>query len=122
MTNRTEFDRCWPLLEPAVGTPAPYTKEDVWRVIAEDRATFWPLEQSAIVGNVLTFPTGLRTANCWLVGGVWDEIEAFTPHFEARARSIGCHRAEFYGRPGFERRMRHNGYTLRRVHVAKDLT
>lgn len=120
MNGRSEFDRCWPLLEPAVGTPATHSKEDVWATIEDRRAVFWPMTNAAIVGNILTAPTGLRSGNLWLAGGDWSEIAQFIRPLEAYAQNRGCHRAIFRGRPGFERVMKSYGYRVLGVQMVKD--
>jgi hypothetical protein len=89
--TRDDFDRCWPFLAPAAELQGTYGRNDVWALIAAGRVKFWPMEASAAITNVITYPTGLRRANAWLAGGDLLELREWQDPMIDWARSRDCH-------------------------------
>ena len=114
--DSTEWKRCGPFLERALGA---WTLEAVEQEIRAGRAQFWPMDHSAVVTQIHTYPRG-KVLRIWLAGGQWDELAHYLPSADAYARAQGCVAVEVEGRPGWERLLK--GYEKRRVVLVKELT
>ena len=100
----SDFDRCWPYLEPAIELYGhTHTKKDIRQLIDTGKAYFFPGKGCAFLCNILTAPTGLKSFNVWLAGGDINEIKNMVPKLEAFAKGMGCHRAIICGRRGWLR-------------------
>ena len=110
-----EWERCGRFLEPALDG---WTLDAVEQEILVGRAQFWPMEHSAVVTQIHSYPLG-RVLRVWLAGGRWDELVKALPHADAYARSQECVAVEVEGRPGWERLLK--GYQKRRVLLVKEL-
>ena len=117
--ERADFDRCWPLLDDALmpaalvlpdGTMLPsHRKEHIWWRIAHGQAYFWPGAESALLTELVTNPTGLKSNHIWLAGGNLEEIVAIVePHIENFGRQHACHQHTGNGRRGWLRKF--HGY------------
>jgi hypothetical protein len=95
-----------------------WTLEAVEHEVREGRAQFWPLERSAAVTQIHTYPAG-KVLRVWLAGGRWGELEQYLTTADAYAREQGCYAVEVEGRPGWERLL--HGYAKRRVVLVKEL-
>lgn len=126
MTLRSEFERLWPHMEAALEASGircpdgkvwlPQTKEDVWERIIWGRCHFWPGEESVIVTEFRTTPTGIKSQHNWLAGGNLEEIVGMMPRIEQWGRECGAHRQTGEGRRGWLRAFK--GY--REVGVRKE--
>lgn len=111
-----EWERCKGWLEPAC--------EDGWTIdaveaeIREQRATFWPMANSAAVTQVMDYPKG-KVLRVWLAGGDLNELTHFLPAGENYARMNGCIGVEMEARPGWERVLK--GYRKHAVVLVKEL-
>jgi len=103
---RHEFDRCWPWLWASLCEFGPtHNKEHVWLRLASRQAFLWPGKSCAIIGELITWPIGLKDFNYWLQGGTLDECKQMHAGIEAWAHSRGAHRATGHGRDGWIRVM-----------------
>lgn len=99
---KREYDRVWPFLEPAVDrTEGAHDRKTVWSAIASNKAQLWPGQKSAVVTEVVTHPTGLKSLTYWLAGGDLEELQFMEKQIAEFARSMGCTRVEIYGRRGW---------------------
>lgn len=115
-----EFERVWPFLEPAVErTGGAYDKACVWKAIESQKAQLWPGIKSAVVTEVISYPTGLKSLTQWLAGGDLDELIKIEKVLEKFARKQGCVRVEIIGRKGWKRAL--DGYRETGIVLAKDL-
>jgi hypothetical protein len=99
-----EFERCWPWLEASIATGGnTHGKRDVWRAI-ECGQEFWPAEDCALLSEIVTHPTGLRSFVINVAGGSLGGILRMMPKLEAKAAATDCHRVLIYAsRPGWRR-------------------
>lgn len=100
---RDHFERCWPWLAAALARfDGTHTKEDLWQSIADGTAHLWPLERSAMVTTIETYPTGLKQIHGWLAGGDLKEIVDYVPTIEKWAKECcGCSEVVIVGRKGW---------------------
>ena len=99
---RAEFDRCWPWLEGSLAAYGPtHSKEQIWQLICNSRAFFWPGETCASLLEVVNHPIGFKSLNLWLMGGSLDEIVHTVPDYEAWGRQQNCSRVMACGRRGW---------------------
>jgi hypothetical protein len=106
---RSEFNRVWPLLWKSLCEFGPtHNKEQVWRHLVTQTAFLWTSKNSAVLGEIINHPIGLRSFNYWLQGGNLKELEKLHPIIEEWARERGCHRVTGRGRDGWVRIM--NGH------------
>ena len=111
-----DFNRCWPWLEAAIAVFAfehdgkiwpTHRKEDILKGIQNGHFFFWPGKKCAILTQVRTSPTGLKTHITWATGGIpnesLDEVKELTALIEWWGRNQGCHRQSGHGRPGWSR-------------------
>jgi hypothetical protein len=117
----TQFERVWPFLKPAVDrTEGAQNQYTVRAAIMEKKAQLWPLQNSAIVTEIITHPTGLVSMVFWLAGGDLDELLGAVPGIEAWAKKMGCKRIEINGRRGWLRAL--DGFAATSTILAKDLS
>ena len=114
-----EYHRCWPYLEAALAPAAltlpdgallpSHTKGDIWTRILKRQAFFWAGNNCALITELITNPTGLKSHHIWLAGGDLDEIVAMVePHVENFGRQHACHQQTGNGRRGWLRKF--HGY------------
>ncbi|MBO6755476.1 MAG: hypothetical protein JJ902_04065 [Roseibium sp.] len=117
---KSEFERVWPWLEPAVErTGGAHTKATVWDTIRRGDAQLWPLRRSAIVTEILTRPSGQKIILGWLAGGSLQEIADAVPKLEAFGAAQGCSAAKIVGRRGWVKAL---DYQYEATIMTKDLT
>lgn len=111
MTSALEaqFDRCWPLLRPALEMHQEDTREGLRAEILSGRAQLWPSEDCAIVTQCV-MTDGVGSIHAWLGGGRLQGMLALRPGIEAWGRAMGCDFATIDGRKGWERLYRRFGY------------
>lgn len=116
MLDEAEWERCRRYLEPAIDEA--WTLDAVEAEILVGRAVFWPMERSAVVTQIHSYPKG-RVLRIWLAGGDLDELLHYLPAADGYAREQGCIAVELEGRVGWERVL--EGYRKRRVVLSKEL-
>lgn len=94
------LERVWPVLEPATRGEA--TKMSVWYALQRG-ARLWTEGDSALVSEVIIYPTGLRSVNAWLAGGNIDEVAGFMPKVLQWGKEQGCTQGRCLARAGFGR-------------------
>ena len=103
-----EFDRVWPWLEASLAEwyGPTHGKRDVYLRILECRAYLFPGINCAIVGEIISYPTGLRAFNYWLQGGNLDELKSMHAGIEEWAVKMkDCKLAMGMGRVGWQKVM-----------------
>lgn len=106
ITERVEFERCWPWLNASRCATCPlYTKEQIWQRLVTGDAFMWSGKNCVIVGNIIRHPIGFSSFNYWLQGGDLDELLMLHPGIEKWAVSVGCARVMGEGRVGWARKM-----------------
>lgn len=111
----SEWSRCARYLEPALDG---CTLTDVFERILDERARLWPLERSAVVTEILSYPR-LRACRVWLAGGDLEELRRNLHVLDAYARACSCDRIEIDARRGWQRVL--TDYELSRVVLTKEL-
>lgn len=101
-----EFERLTPHIEAALAHAGnTHTPADVWAAIERRDAQFWPLHDSVIVTEIVSYPAG-RSVRFWLAGGNLDELLEAEPLVTRWAKeNYGCTRAEVIGRKGWVRKL-----------------
>jgi hypothetical protein len=127
MSQRSEFDRVWPMLEPAVQRfGSTHAKEHIWALLDGDRVHLYTSPNSAIVFEIQHYPTGIRRGHVWLAGGELPEIAAAIPPLETWGHWRGCHEVTMDAREGWQRakvdgKLLLDGYRVRGVRLVKVL-
>jgi len=75
---------------------------DVQAAVDQGLLQLWETEDSSIVTEILETPRQ-RVLNVFLAGGTQDGLEELAPTIRDWARAHGCGKAQFLGRPGFQR-------------------
>ena len=78
---------------------------DVVDAIKDGSAQFFPLENSAIVTEVVDYPQKI-VCRIWLAGGDMEELIEAEKDICIWARERGCDSMEIIGRKGWERQLR----------------
>lgn len=94
-----EWERCWPMLEPAVALAGgTHDKALLESDIDEGAAQFWPGPDYALVTSVVTHRTGLRDCIVLFGGGSLEPMRHLRAPIERFGREHGCKRLLIYGR------------------------
>jgi hypothetical protein len=106
MTQRDEFERCWPWLEASLNEfGATHTKDQVWEAINRGHSVLWPGVNAVIVTTMMTYPIGIKCCSVWLQGGELAELKTMYPAIEKYARAQGCDWLIGWGRDGWVKAM-----------------
>lgn len=106
-----DFERAWKYLEPAAVNRGEHNKESVWAAIAKGRCRLWSMPNSALVGSIFTYPSGLKAGLVWLAGGSLDELLDWGRGEVAGVRQVQrCHEIRLDGRRGWLRTLKQDGY------------
>jgi hypothetical protein len=119
-----DFERVSGYLQEALGyTGNTHTLDNVRQGIADGVLQLWPAVTSALVTELILYPTGLKVVNFFLAGGNLDEVRSLYPIALGWARSQGCTRATFTGRRGWERTFltREEGWSPSLTYFTKEL-
>lgn len=118
------FDRLAPYiqaaLEHAEGT---HTLQDVRDKVESGHLQLWPLPTSVVITEVLETPRA-KILHFFLCGGNLEELRPVYNIIEEWGKSIGCTRASYIGRHGWQRTFltREEGWTAPLTYFSKDLT
>jgi len=112
------FERAWGLLAPAVEREGEHTKASVLAALCRGKRRLWVSATSALVSEIVTYPSGLVVGNAWLAGGNLKEIASWLPLWEEWSKSHGAVRTRVNGRRGWGRVI---GYKEVRAVMMKDL-
>jgi hypothetical protein len=84
--------------------------EDLEQKIASHRSFFFPGKNSALIGEVVVYPTGKKVfQTSWAVGEL-DELVAMAPGIEAVVRMMGCEGVLIEGDEGWKKALADLGY------------
>lgn len=100
-----EFDRCAPIIEPALSyTEGCYDLEDVRNAVLAGHMQLWPGDKSAMVTELVYYPSrkGLIVA---FAGGEFAELNMMKEQVRAFAKANGCDFWATNGRPGWARKL-----------------
>ena len=118
------FDRLAPYiseaLEHAEGT---HTLEDVRSKVASGHLQLWPCPSSAVITEIHELPRA-KVLHFFLAAGNLDELRPVYNIIEDWGRSLGCTRATFVGRHGWQRTFmtKEEGWTAPLTYYSKDLS
>ena len=117
------FERLTPYIEEALEyADGTHTLDDVRQGIESGHLQLWPCPTSCIITQINIFPHQ-KELHFFLAGGNLDELRPVYPIIEEWGRSIGCTRATFIGRKGWERVFMREveGWSAPLVYYTKDL-
>lgn len=98
----TEFIRCKPWLEAALGKGIPtHSIDDVWSEIESGNAQIWPASDAVMVTIVHQYPK-LKVVRSWLAGGKLQQIIDLEPTIRDWAKRAGCQCAIVEARNGWK--------------------
>ena len=97
-----DFDRLAPVLQRALDQAHGYDIDDVRRAVEEGRMLLWPAGNSAVVTQIIERPRG-KELYFFLAAGDLRELKILYPIIMEWGRELGCTRAAFVGRRGWER-------------------
>ena len=96
-----------------------HTPEDVWSAIEKKRAQLWPLPNSVIVTEIISYPAG-RTVRLWLAAGNMDELLEAEPFIAKWGKqNYGCKKVEIIGRKGWIKKLK--DYQHKAVLLSKEI-
>ena len=119
------WNRSKPFLVTALkkGTYGGYDIDDLWAMINDGRAIFYPVQNGAAVFRVEVYPHTRRLA-FWLIGGeVGDgraKLDAVVEAAEFLAKEHECDGIELIGQKGWERVLKPYGYKHKGVVLTKE--
>lgn len=102
------LDDLWPQaaehLAPALAwTRGSHTIEHVREMVDDGRAQLWPMDDGAIVSEIVKTPTGQCVCRLWLAGGKLGALLQAERVVSEWAAEQGCDCMEIVGRPGWQR-------------------
>lgn len=116
---REEWERLWPVLEPALDYAGhTHDEADLIEAIAAGTLQFWPGEKSAIVTELVSYPR-FGALRFFLAGGDLAELKEMEGRVIEWAQHYGCARVEIGGRRGWQRAL--PGYTRLCTVLAKPI-
>jgi len=96
-----------------------HTPEDVWSAIEKKRAQLWPLPNSVIVTEIVSYPAG-RSVRLWLAAGDMDELLEAEPFIAKWGKEhYGCKKVEIIGRKGWIKKLK--DYQHKAVLLSKEI-
>lgn len=99
-----------------------HTRQDVWDMVAKEKAQLWFGPDSIIVTEIQTTPR-MKILHFWLAGGSLGELERMYPLIEEWGVAMGCTQATLTGRKGWERTfLQRLGWTYAHTTFAKELS
>lgn len=98
----TDTERDALLAEALVYAGGTHAVADVLEAIGHGTFQEWRGARSVIVTQVIENPR-VKEACAFLAAGDMGEIQTLYPFLEEWAKSLGCQRLSFHGRPGWER-------------------
>lgn len=110
-TPDAAFERLSPKLQASLDYALPtHTIADVQRLIEEGKMHFWPIDDSVLITELVTFPQ-MKILNVFIGGGEANELERALPSLRRWAKQLGCSHVAFLGREGWRARLRRLGWT-----------
>lgn len=75
----------------------------------------------AAVTEINNYPSGLKRAVIWLSAGRLESVVSMDEDFAHLAKELGCHEVRLYGRPGWGRALRDDGWETDSIIATKRL-
>lgn len=97
------WDRCWPMLAPAVALDPTTNRTFLESDIDAGRVQFWPASDCALITSIVTHRTGLKDCVVWFGGGGLRGLVRMQDMARRFARENHCDRLVVYGRRGWLR-------------------
>jgi hypothetical protein len=99
-----------------------HTTEDIWREIEAGDVQMWPGSTSIILTHIIQSPQR-RDLHFFVAAGEMEELMRTYPIVLAWGKEMGCSRATFTGRKGWERSplVRTDGWKPTLVHFEREL-
>ena len=96
---------------------------DVEMALQVGDAQLWQSDDGlgAAVTEINTYPSGLKRAVIWLSAGRLESVVSMDEDFADLARKLGCHEVRLYGRPGWGRALRDDGWVTDSIIATKRL-
>ena len=98
-----------------------HTFDDVAMMVLKGQLMYWPLDNSCIIGEVVTYPKR-KDLHFFLSAGDLDEITAMQPQMIETAKALGCSSLSIAGRPGWIKPLGKLGWKIHSTHLWLDLT
>jgi len=99
----SEWSRCMPYIQTALDHAGNlFTVNDVFDLVTEGKAHFWPGKNCAIITEVRQFPQK-RLCNVWLGGGDLEELKVMAEYVRLYAKQMNCDAITIQGRPGWQK-------------------
>lgn len=118
---RAEWERLAPLLQQALDrTGNTHDIEDVYDLVLEGKAQFWPRENAVGVTELCITPN-VKFLSGWLAAGEMEEVLDLTEQAAGWGRNQGCTKFKVCGRKGWVRAHANSGFRLQSVVLERDL-
>jgi len=98
-----------------------HTFDDVAMLILNGKLLYWHLDNSCIVGEVITYPRR-KALHFFLSAGDLNEITAMQPQMIKTAEALGCSSLSITGRPGWKKPLGELGWKVHSTTLWLDLT
>lgn len=100
-----------------------HTMADVEMALQSGDAQLWLSDDGlgAAVTEINTYPSGLKRAVIWLSAGRLESVVSMDEGFAELARNLGCSEVRLYGRPGWGKALRENGWATDSIIATKRL-
>ena len=100
-----------------------HTLADVEMALQSGDAQLWLSDDGlgAAVTEINTYPSGLKRAVIWLSAGRLESVVSMDEGFAELARNLGCSEVRLYGRPGWGKALRENGWATDSIIATKRL-
>ena len=115
-----EFEKKRELIESALEyADHSHSVDDVLETIKNKKAQFWPLPNSVIVTEIVSYPAG-RSVRFWLAAGNMDELLEAEPFIAKWGKEqYGCKKSEIIGRKGWVKKL--TDYTEKAGLLSKEI-
>lgn len=112
------FNRIQPFVESALeGSDGKFTVYDIFLCLIHKEMQLWVITeqendqlQAVIITQVITYPAKKVLLILIVAGVKFDEWSHTLPHFKLFAKDHACDAIEFYGRPGWEPKVKPLGF------------
>ena len=101
-------------------TGGTHTIDDLVGMVLQQRLTFWELENSFFISEILEYPRE-KHLHIFLAGGRFSEIIAMQGRMVQLAKNLGCAKLTISGRPGWLKRLPTFGWKHHHSTMALDL-
>jgi hypothetical protein len=116
----SEIDEAWPDVAPIIEKALPYSDgkyelEDIYKGIQSRDLQLWAASRegkatSVMVTKIIQYPKAKTLLMMIYAGEHTDNMTQFLPPIYTWAKKLGCTDVEIYGRAGWERVLKDQGY------------